>query len=198
MPMMRGRSRLSPAMAARGRSSSASRRVSRGSGSARNSAAEKWRRLVPLRSRLITSAEANVGSVRPATERRCARPAAPGVPSANWAMARMARVSCTRGAYASGRRLASAERGLRLRRADAGRTPLGLDRAHLLQRAASETRKADHVDLLLDHALHQQRLAVGGPSDALAPAADGQLGGLGQLGAGTRPDLQNRVAVEEG
>ena len=61
----------------------------------------------------------------------------------------------------------------------------------------AETGEAHHRDLLLDHALHQQRLAVGGPGDALAPLADRQLARLGELRAVAGPHLEQAVGVEE-
>ena len=67
---------------------------------------------------------------------------------------------------------------LLLRGADAGGAAVDLDRAGLLERLAV---KAQDLQLLLDHALHEKRLAVPAPDHTLSPMTDFGLGGEREL-----------------
>src|SRR5215212_11572729 len=87
-------------------------------------------------------------------------------------------------------------RGLWFRGADAGGAAVRLDRADLLQVLAAV--EGEGEDLLLDHALDEDRLAVLRPGGALAPMPDRRFRDLRQVVAGEAEDLHQAEIVEEG
>src|SRR5215208_6688217 len=81
------------------------------------------------------------------------------------------------------------------RGADAGGAAVHLDRADLLQVLAAV--EGEGEDLLLDHALDEDLLAVLRPGGALAPMADRGFRDLRQVVAGEAEDLHQAEIVEE-